>query len=46
MIDLTPTLIQAQIAFGIAIIAFVLVFHVFNKDIDKMLRKGKRNRNK
>ena len=31
MIDLTPQITQAQIAFALAVIAFVLVFGVFGK---------------
>lgn len=32
MIDLTPTITQAQIAFALGVIAFVLVFTVFGRD--------------
>jgi len=43
MIDLTKNITNAQIAFGVAVIAFVLVFHVFRKDINEMLKRGKKN---
>ena len=43
MIDLTPTITQAQIAFFLGVIALVLVFHVFSKDVDK-LNKNKKSK--
>lgn len=39
MIDLTPELTQAQIAFALALIAFALVYYVLNKYPLKAKRK-------
>ncbi len=42
MTDLTPMLNQAQIAFGIAVIALVLVYQVFYKKPVKSTRSKKK----
>lgn len=39
MIDLTPTITQAQIAFSLSVIALVLVWRFFGKNTRKVVRK-------
>lgn len=44
MIDLTETITNAQIAAALVIIAFVLVFHVFRRDVNEMIKKNKKSK--